>query len=183
MKPYFILNQTTMSLIETVQELNQAFDPDAHRQALDEKRNQACLEASMAILDNHEDKIKASAAKGQKVCRVYEWLHVDKLQFNQCYLRDLLNRGVLLERLQTVLDEKHGQGNFKIYYTVVGRTPQHRRYAILISWDKANFDSIDRLIKATRARFTKGHTRPRSGPNNSIPRECAVHIVGGNRRW
>lgn len=163
------------TLIDEVTQLNQYYEANKEtiqkeRQTeLEEKRKAARTEALNKITENCVQTIKETASgpgrkegTPRKEAKLYEWKYSDDVKFNGCYLRDLLNKGNLLEELQAWFDKTHagkdGSRVFKVYYTMMGgpnimRRPQDRRYAIFVSWDQQDWDRIDELIQRTKQRF------------------------------
>lgn len=176
------------TLIEQVQELNSHYEENKdtiqenRQKELEEKRKAARAEALGKITENCVDNIKqAASGPGRKdgsprmEAKLFEWKFSEDMQFNGCYLRDLLNKGNLLEELQEWFDKNHpgSDGNrvFKVYYTMMGgpnvnRRAQDRRYAIFVSWDQEDWDRIDQLIQRTKERFDPNTPRPTRGPRN-----------------
>ena len=168
-------NQTTNTVVATptasspllgeLQQLAQDYhnDPEkvesARQTGLQERRNQACLEAMKAIMKGHEGEMRDSARVGHQSAAIYRWQHSDQTRFNDCYLRDLLNKGDLIDRLQQAFDELHGQGCFQVYSTVIGRADSYpdmssRRYGVFVSWNTEDFERLQEMNRATRERFT-----------------------------
>lgn len=161
-----------MSLFEQLTELNQYYldNKEAveteHQKNLDNKREQARQLALETITKDCVEKMKTSAANpgrngcARKEAKLYEWKFSDDCVFNGCYLRDLLNKGNLLDELQLWFDTNHsgeeGKRVFTVYYTMIGGGAQrsnNRRYAIIVSWNEDDLDRINNLIQRTKDRF------------------------------
>lgn len=161
------------TLIEELHNLNQNFldnkesIQEQRKKDLEKKRQDARVTALNAITDNCCTLMKEAANSSgrtedtaRKEAKLYEWKFSDDCDFNGCYLRDLLNKGNLLEELQMWFDKAHpgpdGSRVFKVYYTMLGsngRLDSDRRYAIFVSWDQDDWERIDDLIQRTKARF------------------------------
>lgn len=163
------------TLIDEVTQLNQYYEANKEKilqerqKDLEEKRAAARTEALNKITENCAQTMKETASgpgrkegTPRKEAKLYEWKFNDDVKFNGCYLRDLLNKGNLLQELQAWFDKTHpgkdGTRVFKAYYTMMGgpnvlRRPQDRRYAIFVSWDQQDWDRIDELIQRTKQRF------------------------------
>src|SRR3989337_2184503 len=102
------------SLLEQVQAANQYYLDNTEMveskrlQQLAQKRQEARTSALADIASNRVEIIKrASCSKGRSVnsarkeAKLYEWKFSDDTQFNGCYLSDLLNKGNLLDDLQS----------------------------------------------------------------------------------
>ena len=171
------------NLINTITKLNDNYmdhkdEIQKQRQVeLEEKRKQARDEAMQAIIKDCDAKLKTAATtpgrkdEPKKEARIFEWKFSENLQFNGCYLRDLLNKGDLLEEIQVWFDQNHaGSENervFKVYYTLVGHPRnEDRKYALFVSWDQADWNRIDDLLNRTKFRFKNprpSQNAPRSG--------------------
>jgi len=157
--------QVTMSKLMTeVRRLMQEHVP----QDVDEKRNQANLEASQVILAAYAEKIKHQAAQNHTSALIYEWLHSDRTQFNYCFLRDLVSRGDLLERLQMAIDQDNQPGEFVIHLTVtrMPNDPQamlqfNPRYKLYISWNQEDFARLHESNKEMRQSIVNISNRQR----------------------
>ena len=152
-----------MSLIDELSAIASQCNP---RQMIDDRRAQACDEALKEITCAFSDKAREAQRNGRTQARLIEWSFEENRRYHECYLLDLLSKGDLLRRLQNWCDELHGQGNFKVYYTVP--TPRHREMAIYVSWDKVRFEEIDdRLAKLKESR----ERRLEDGPRETQPRD------------
>lgn len=163
------------TLIDEVLQLNQQYETnkdklrDQRQLEIEEKRTVARKVAVEAITQNCVKTIKEAALSPgrnedtpRKEAKLFEWKYSDDIKFNGCYLRDLLNKGNLLEELQALFDRNHpgkdGARAFKVYYTMMGgpnvmRHPQERRYAIFVSWDQPDWPRIEGLLQRTKQRF------------------------------
>jgi len=135
-----------MSLIKELQQIHAGLD---NSQKNDEvRRSIACEEAQKEIVSDFDNRTKAAAKNGHTQVKLIEWSFNDQRRFNECYLLDLLTKGDLCERLQNWLDEKHGAGNFKVYFTVP--THKNQNMMICVSWDPNFFKQIEERLKAIK---------------------------------
>jgi hypothetical protein len=171
------------TLIEEVTRLNNEYVEnidtyaDRRKVELDKKRQEARALALKAITDGCEDKIRAAATfpgrtdgEPRREARIYEWKHNEEQTYNGCYLRDLLNKGPLLDELQMWFDQHHsapeGGRAFMVYYVpLASNQPNDRKYGIFVSWDKNSWNRIGELIQRNKSRFDGSF--PKNGRNNS----------------
>src|SRR3972149_8601210 len=174
-------DQAISDLFQRVQTPHQEYEqtPDQAQQRqqvyLTQKREQACQAAVQEILKDHQSQILQAANMNKRSTRVYEWRHGEQVRFNGCFLRDLLNRGDLLECLQEYLDTTHGAGHFKIYSTILSQRQSYssaneRQYAIYVSWDTQEFERIEAMIVENRQRFSDPPQRPAPNEDSSVVR-------------
>ena len=160
-----------MSLIEELAAIATQCNP---RQMIADRRAQACDEALKEITNDFSEKAKEAQRNGRTQTKLIEWSFEENRRYHECYLLDLLSKGDLLRRLQNWFDDVHGQGNFKVYYTVP--TPRHQEMAVYASWDKTRFEEIsDRLAKL------KEHQEKRQVNGEPLSQDLSVPQRGARR--
>ncbi|MEO0236634.1 MAG: hypothetical protein ABIN35_00180 [candidate division WOR-3 bacterium] len=115
-----------------------------------------CDELYEHIKELIPEKVKRCARGGHDEARIFEFKYKDELKFNNCYAKDLLARGNVIERLQQYLDTEHSDGNgpsFLVYFTHIGRyQPNHgeNKYGVFVNWNKTKWDAIKTNLKIDR---------------------------------
>lgn len=152
---------TTLTLIEELTDLYNAFEVNKDRIiqdfqiALNEKRLQAETEALAEITKNAVENMRKCASGcmdciPRKQSILYEFDFNDK--FNGCFIRDLLNLGNLIKKIQDWFDTRYvdqeNKSVFKVYHAKILRN--ERLYGIFVSWDKQDWKRIDDLMKARK---------------------------------
>ena len=174
---------TSAPLLEQVVQLNSEYkkNPD---EVLAQARALAIEQALQHLLTGEtaraafEAGVRSAAAEGKTTYRITTWNLADGLKFNGRYLLDLLNKGELLGMMQDWLDEnyKTEDKQFRIFHHKVARV--HNRFALVVSWDKEGFASIDEIIShnremvGRRAAVEGGDSAPTGAPvvDTSVPR-------------
>ena len=154
--------------LSELQRHNENFESNKD-EVLSQERQKACDEASRELLTSDEARARfegiarnAAQKRGSKGCQLRKWCMTDNLAFNENhYLLDLLNKGTLLEEMQAWLDETYGDNNFLIYYHKVRKTKNE--FAVALSWDSENFESLKEIIKHNREHSNGDGDRDREG--------------------
>ena len=125
---------------------------EQYAQEQTEQRMIAMAEAIKSLMKDHVTQVMTAARFGRQEARCFEWGYADQIQYNGCYLRDLLFKFDLLARIQTFIDQLHGFGRFKVYTTLIGPAKRYpelalRRYGLFISWDPNDFKRINGLLE------------------------------------
>ena len=192
-----------MSLFDKVQQLNKECEENKEelmakrKEELEQKRKIAREEALKTITEGCVEKMEEAAKsptknnEPRKEARIYEWNFSDQVQFNNCFLRDLLNKGNLLADLQEWFDTNHagpdGKRMFKVYYTKLGRSrPKYqnndRKYGIFVSWNQDDWERIDNLLNNMNDRFKGTHQPHNNQPRNNQPRNNQPRNNNNNNR-
>ena len=182
---------TKTNLISEVKKLAQSFNESKEKtkevekiEEIDTKladsRKKGCDELYEHIKGVLVEKVKTYASFGRNEARVYEFKFGDCVKFGDCYAKDLLTKGDVIQRIQEFLDKEHSDADgpsFFVYFTHIGRYQNdhaENKYGVFVNWDKTQWDLLkERLSKKT------SENKPQM---NFVPRGRGGHEARGGSR-
>uniref|UniRef100_A0A6C0BKB3 Uncharacterized protein n=1 Tax=viral metagenome TaxID=1070528 RepID=A0A6C0BKB3_9ZZZZ len=109
------------------------------------------------------EKVKTYAGYGRSEARVFEFRFKDEIKFDNCFAKDLLTKGDVVQRLQFYLDTEHSDENgpaFFVYFTHIGRfqkEPTANKFGVFVNWDKSSWPALKE-----RLNVKPNHGRPQT---------------------
>lgn len=152
----------TSSLVEELLTLNKEYEenPDARTTWKLELTQEASDSFVNSLLASDEawtlfqQSARVAAKSGKSSVRLGDTWVGRGPQVNSQFLSDLLDLGDLVECLQTVLDERLGEGLTKVFNhqiaTNVRRGPP--KYALVVSWNQEGFKQANEILAGNRER-------------------------------
>jgi hypothetical protein len=141
-----------------------------------ENRKKGCDELFEHIKGLIPDKVKTYAGYGRNEARVFEFKFRDEIKFGNCYAKDLLTKGDVVQRLQEFLDSEHSDETgpaFFVYFTHIGRYQAdhaENKFGVFVNWDKDSWGAIKERLTQKPVRGRPEDGAPRDGAPSQAPR-------------
>ena len=133
------------NLIEEVKKLVQEHKDKGNYNEFYKKECSALFEQIKVLIP---DKVKEYASYGKNEAVVYEFKLKENVKIGECFVKDLLTKGNVIDQLQKHMDTAHADGTesaFYVYFNHVGPYQNDRgegKFGVLINWDKDSWVTL-----------------------------------------